>query len=65
MIVAELQGYGRIYMYSFKPDYEMYPRPIDAYPAQCAQVADIMLMIQNNLDPKVGQPPEELLTLWR
>lgn len=25
----ELKTYGRIYMYRFRPDYEMYARPID------------------------------------
>lgn len=58
----ELQEYGRIYMYRFKPDYEIHARPIDAYPAECAQAAGIMLMIQNNLDPKVAQHPNELIT---
>ncbi len=58
----ELQEYGRIYMYRFKPDYDIYARPIDAYPAQCQQAAAIMLMIQNNLDPKVAQHPDELIT---
>lgn len=59
---TELKTYGRIYMYRFKPDYPMYARPISAYPAQSQQAAAIMLMIQNNLDPKVAQHPEELIT---
>jgi len=58
----ELKRYGRIYMYRFRPDYEMYARPIDAYPAKCRQAAGIMLMIQNNLDPAVAQHPHELIT---
>ena len=58
----ELQDYGRIYMYRFKPDYDMYARPIDEYPAQSLQAASIMLMIQNNLNPVVAQHPEELIT---
>ncbi len=58
----ELQRYGRIYMYRFRPDYPMYARPIEAYPARCRQAAAIMLMIQNNLDPKVAKHPEELIT---
>ncbi len=58
----ELNRYGRIYMYRFRPDYEMYARPIDAYPAKTMQAAAIMLMIQNNLDPKVAQHPHELIT---
>ena len=58
----ELNAYGRIYMYRFKPAYEMYARPIEAYPAKSQQAASIMLMIQNNLDPAVAQHPEELIT---
>jgi len=58
----ELQTYGRIYMYRFKPDYTMYARPISEYPAKTLQAAGIMLMIQNNLDPAVAQHPEELIT---
>ncbi len=58
----ELREYGRIYMYRFKPDYEMYARPIWEYPAQSQQAAAIMLMIQNNLNPAVAQHPNELIT---
>lgn len=58
----ELYRYGRIYMYRFRPDYEMHARPIGEYPAQCRQAAAIMLMIQNNLDPAVAQHPHELIT---
>ncbi len=58
----ELQDTGRIYMYRFKPDYEMYARPIEEYPAKSRHAAAIMVMIQNNLDPAVAQHPEELIT---
>ena len=58
----ELYDYGRIYMYRFRPDYRMYARPIDEYPAKCNQAAAIMLMIQNNLDYAVAQHPHELIT---
>ena len=58
----ELCDYGRIYMYRFRPDYQMYARPIDEYPAKCRQAAAIMAMIQNNLDPRVAQHPHELIT---
>ena len=58
----ELSRYGRIYMYRFRPEYEMYARPIDHYPAQSRQAAAIMLMIQNNLDKAVAQHPHELIT---
>ena len=58
----ELEEYGRIYMYRFRPTYEMYARPIGEYPAKCPQAAAIMAMIQNNLDPRVAQHPHELIT---
>ena len=58
----ELQDFGRIYMYRFKPTYKICARSIDAYPAKSSQAAAIMLMIQNNLDPAVAQHPEELIT---
>lgn len=58
----ELLKYGRIYMYRFMPDYKMHARPIEDYPAKCQLAAAIMLMIQNNLDPKVAKYPEELIT---
>jgi len=58
----ELKEYGRIYMYRFRPDYEMYARPIHEYPAKTKEGAAIMLMIQNNLDPAVAQHPHELIT---
>ncbi|NJB71069.1 urocanate hydratase [Saonia flava] len=58
----ELKRFGRIYMHRFKPDYKMYARPVSEYPAKTIQAASIMLMIQNNLDPKVAQHPEELIT---
>ncbi|WP_274475346.1 urocanate hydratase [Mangrovimonas aestuarii] len=58
----ELEDYGRIYMYRLRPDYKMYARPIDEYPAKSKQAAAIMLMIQNNLDYAVAQHPHELIT---
>ncbi len=58
----ELNRYGRIYMYRFRPDYEMKARPIDMYPTRSRKAAAIMMMIQNNLDPQVAQHPHELIT---
>jgi len=58
----ELARFGRIYMYRFRPDYELFARPIDEYPHRSRQAAAIMLMIQNNLDVKVAKHPHELIT---
>ena len=59
--IDELNAYGRIYMYRYRPRYAMYARPIDEYPHRSEQAAAIMLMIQNNLDPEVAQHPHELI----
>ena len=58
----ELDKYGRIYMYRFRPDYRIYARPIDEYPGKSIQAKSIMLMIQNNLDYAIAQHPHELIT---
>ena len=60
--VDELEKYGRIYMYRFRPDYKMFARDIAAYPGKSEQAKAIMLMIQNNLDDAVAQHPSELIT---
>ena len=60
--IKELEVYGRIYMYRFRPQYKMYARNINEYPSKTPQTAAIMLMIQNNLDPEVAQHPYELIT---
>ena len=59
--IDELNAYGRIYMYRYRPRYAMHARPIDDYPHRSEQAAAIMLMIQNNLDPEVAQHPHELI----
>lgn len=60
--LEELETYGRIYMYRFMPDYEIYARPIEEYPFKSLHAGCIMLMIHNNLDPAVAQHPQELIT---
>lgn len=58
----ELKDFGRIYMYRFKPKYEIYARNINEYPHKSKQAAAIMLMLQNNLHNIVAQHPHELIT---
>ena len=58
----ELDTYGRIYMYRFRPTHKIVARSIDDYPAKSKQAAAIMLMIQNNLDDAIAQHPHELIT---
>ena len=59
---SELNDFGRIYMYRYRPDYKIYARPINEYPGKSEQAKSIMLMIQNNLDHAIAQHPEELIT---
>jgi urocanate hydratase len=59
---TELRDRGRIYMYRYRPSYEMKARPLSEYPHRSIQAAAIMLMITNNLDPAVAQHPHELIT---
>jgi len=58
----ELETYGRIYMYRFRPDYKIYARTLEDYPHKSKQAAAIMLMLSNNLDYAIAQHPHELIT---
>ncbi len=60
--LEELENYGRIYMYRYRPDYPIYARPLEEYPHRSKQAAAIMVMLSNNLDPAVAQHPHELIT---
>ncbi len=60
--LEELETYGRIYMYRFRPDYDIVARNINDFPHKSKQAASIMLMISNNLDYAVAQHPHELIT---
>jgi len=60
--LKELEVYGRIYMYRYKPDYEIKARHLDEFPNLTRSAAAIMLMISNNLDLTVAQHPHELIT---
>ena len=61
-LAQELDQFGHIYMYRFRPEFEIRAQPIDEYPAKCKDGAAIMLMICNNLDERVAQFPHELVT---
>ncbi len=58
----ELEQYGRIYMYRYKPEYPISAHSLEAFPYQSTQAGAIMLMLSNNLDRAVAQHPEELIT---
>ena len=59
---TELEKYGRIYMYRYRPDYKIFARSINDFPHKSKQAAAIMLMLSNNLDDAVAQHPHELIT---
>jgi urocanate hydratase len=61
-LADELRRDGRIVMHRYRPHYPMHARPLAEYPARSTAAAAIMLMIQNNLDPRVAQHPYELVT---
>merc|ERR1719167_591099 len=58
----ELTEYGHIYMYRFMPREPLFAIPTDQIPAKSRQAAAIIHMLLNNLDPRVAQFPEELVT---
>jgi len=60
----ELEQEGHIYMRRFQPmaDYEMMAYPIQCYPAVLPEARAMQLMIMNNLDRRVAQFPQELIT---
>jgi len=60
--LEELHKYGRIYMYRFKPKYEIKARHINDFPYKSKQAAAIQLMLSNNLDNAIAQHPYELIT---
>ncbi|MBR0123316.1 MAG: urocanate hydratase [Bacteroidales bacterium] len=57
----ELEKYGHIYMYRYRPNYKITARSIDEFPHKSVQAAAMMLMISNNLDRAVAQHPYELV----
>ena len=57
----ELEKYGHIYMYRYRPKYKITARSIDEFPHESVQAAAMMLMISNNLDRAVAQHPYELV----
>ena len=58
----ELNRYGRIYMYRYRPGYKITAGNINAYPHRSKHAAAIMVMVNNNLDEDVAQHPYELIT---
>lgn len=61
--LQELEEFGHIYMYRFRPtDVPMRAYPLEQYPGNSVQARTVMFMLMNNLDPAVAQFPHELIT---
>lgn len=58
----ELNTYGRIYGYRFRPEGHIYGKPIDEYKGKCIEGKAIQVMIDNNLDFDIALYPYELVT---
>jgi len=61
---AELRTDGHVHMYRFRPTYELKAYPFAKFRAvcRCDEAACILLMVMNNLDRRVAQYPQELIT---
>ena len=60
--LEELNKYGRIYMFRYRPNYAIKAMHINDFPHKSMQAASIQLMICNNLDNAIAQHPYELIT---
>ena len=60
--MEELNKYGRIYMFRYRPNYAIKAMHINDFPHKSMQAASIQLMICNNLDNAIAQHPYELIT---
>jgi len=58
----ELNEFGHIYMYRFMPQEPLFAISAEQIPTRSRQAAAIIHMILNNLDPRVAQFPQELVT---
>lgn len=59
--LEELETRGRIYAYRFRPNVNLYGKPIDEYKG-IPEARAMQVMIDNNLDPSVALYPYELVT---
>lgn len=60
--LQELLEHGRIYGYRFRPDTEIYGKPIDEYKGNCTEAKAFQVMIDNNLSFDIALYPYELVT---
>lgn len=60
--LEELTTRGRIYGYRFRPEGNLFGKPIDEYKGVCLEGKAFQVMIDNNLDFDVALYPYELVT---
>ena len=60
--LEELLTRGKIYGYRFRPEGEIYGKPIDEYIGNCIEGKAFQVMIDNNLDFDIALYPYELVT---
>ena len=60
--LKELEERGRIYGYRFRPEGNLYGKPIDEYKGKCIEAKAVQVMIDNNLDFDIALYPYELVT---
>ena len=58
----ELHNFGHIYAFNYLPKVPLEALPYDLLPGQSMDAKAMQHMILNNLDPRVAQFPEELIT---
>ncbi len=58
----ELLTMGRVYGYRFRPDEQIYGKPLDEYEGKCIEGKAFQVMIDNNLSFDVALYPYELVT---
>lgn len=60
--LKELKTRGRIYGYRYRPQGDIYPKPIDAYKGNCIEGKAFQVMVDNNLCFDIALYPYELVT---
>lgn len=60
--LEELKTRGRVYGYRYRPQGDIYPKPIDEYKGNCIEGKAFQVMIDNNLCFDIALYPYELVT---
>lgn len=60
--LEELITYGRIYAYRYRPEGDIWGRPVDEYRGNCLEGKAFQVMMENNLSFAIALYPYELVT---